>query len=200
VYSVKDKVAEDIKLQKAMHQAGARADELKKLIDAKGGWIEALNEINGRYVDPNSPFTAMRLDKITQQTRLSDMDINFVRDQSADSPSSAAYVKNTMGTKILLDELYSLIPEGKTEAKDLKAVFEFKPDACYYVVKDVLRTSVTDQDYHQNKGQIALATNKVRAERLLLIHLGPKNILKRMNYRLAAAGTDSDKQQPAGAS
>jgi len=200
VYSVKDKVAEDIKLQKAMRQAGARADELKKLIDAKGGWIEALNEINRLYVDPNSPFTALHLEKITQQTRLSDMDIHSARDRSANSPTAAAYVKNTARTKILLDKLYSLIPEGKSEATDLRAVFEFKPDACYYVVKDVSRTSVTDQDYHQNKGQVALTTNTARAERLLLIHLSPDNIFKRMNYRPAAARTDSDKQQPTGAS
>jgi hypothetical protein len=201
VYSVRDKVARDVKLQKAMTQAGARADEFIKLIDARGGWTEALDELNRLHHDPNDPFTVMlRLDRLTQQTRFSDMDIRTARDRSAGSPAAAAYVRNTMERKKLLDKLYSLIPEGETEATDLKTIFEFKPGACYYVVGNVSRTTVTEQDYHQKKGQVALMMDAARAERLLLIHLGPENIFKRMNYRPAATETDSDKQQPTGAS
>ena len=201
VYSVKEKVAEDVKLQKAMAPASARADEFIKLIDARGGWTEALDEFNKLHGDPNDP-SAVRLwlDRLTQQTRLSDMDIRTARDQSADSPAAAAYVRNMMEIKRLLDKLYSLIPEGETETTDLKTILEFKPGACYYVIKDISRTSVTEQDYYQKKGQVAFMTDAARTERLLLIHLGPENIFKRMNYRPAATSTDSDKQQPTGAS
>jgi len=201
VYSVRDKVAEDVKLQKAMRRAKAQAAELVKLIDENGGWTEALDELNRLGHDPNDPSTVMlRLDGLSQQTRLSDMDIRTARAQSADSPAAATYLRSTMERKELLDKLYSLIPEGKTEAKNLKSVLEFKPGACYYVVKDISRTAVTEQDYHQKKGQVALMLDAARAERLLLIHLGPDNIFKRMNYRPAATKTDSDKQQPTGAS
>lgn len=160
-----------------------------------------MDEFNKLHGDPNDP-SAVRLwlDRLTQQTRLSDMDIRTARDQSADSPAAAAYVRNMMEIKRLLDKLYSLIPEGETETTDLKTILEFKPGACYYVIKDISRTSVTEQDYYQKKGQVAFMTDAARTERLLLIHLGPENIFKRMNYRPAATSTDSDKQQPTGAS
>ncbi len=201
VYSVRDKVAQDIKLQKAMRPARARAYELVKLIDQKGGWTEALGELNRLHRDPNDPSTVMlRLDKLSQQTRLSDMDIRTARAQSADNPAAATYVRNSMERKRLLDKLYSLIPAGKTEAANLKSVLEFKPGACYHVVKDISRTAATQQDYHQKKAQVALMMDATRAERLLLIHLGPDNIFKRMKFKYAGAKPDSEKQQPTGAS
>lgn len=201
VYSVRDKVAEDIQLQKAMRPAGARAYELVKLIDLKGDWTGALGEINRLYHDPNDPSTVnLQPDRLSQQIRLSDMDIRTARAQSEDNPAAAIYVRNSMERKRLLDKLYSLIPAGKTEAANLNSVIEFKPGACYYVVKDISRTVVTQQDYHRKKAQAALMIDAARAERLSLIHLGPDNIFKRMNYRPAATKTDSDKQQPTGAS
>jgi hypothetical protein len=201
VYVVRDEVVRDVKLQKAMRQAKERAEELVMLLDRKADWAEALGELNSRYSDPNdASVVEMRLDKLTQQTRLSDMDIWAVGVQSADSPAAAAYVRNMMERKKLLDKLYSFIPAGKTEATDLKAVFEFKPGACYYVVRNVSRTTVTEQDYQQQKGRVALMLDAAQTERLLLIHLGPDNIFKRMNYRPATTRTDSDKQQPTGAS
>lgn len=201
VYSVRDKVAEDIKLQKAMRPARARVYELVKLIDQKGDWTEALGEFNRLHRDPNDPSTVMlRLDKLSQQTRLSDMDIRTARAQSAGNPAAATYVRNRMERKRLLDKLYSLIPAGKTEAANLKSVLEFKPGACYYIVKDISRTAVTQQDYHQKKAQVALMMDAARAERLLLIHLGPDNIFKRMKFKSAGAKPDSEEQQPTGAS
>jgi len=201
VYSVRDKVAQDVKLQKAMRPARARAYELVKLIDQKGNWTEALGELNRLHRDPNDPSTVMlRLDKLSQQTRLSDMDIHTARAQSADNPAAATYVRNSMERKRLLDKLYSLIPAGKTEAANLKSVLEFKPGACYHVVKDISRTAATQQDYHQKKAQVALMMNAARAERLLLIHLGPDNIFKRMKFKYAGAKPDSEEQQPTGAS
>jgi len=200
LYSVRAKVAEDIKLQKAMQQAGARAYELVKLIEAKGDWNEALDELNSLYHDPNDPATVkLQLDKLLQQSRLSNMDIRYARDQLADNPAAAPYVRNSIERKKLLDELYSFIPAGKTEAVNLKSVLEFKPGACYYVVKNVSRTAVTRQDYRQKKAQVAFMLDAARAERLSLIHLGPDNIFKRMKYRTTATKMVSEKQQPTGA-
>ena len=196
IYSVRDQVARDIKLQKAMSAAGSRASELVQLIDQKGDWTEALDELNRLYYDPNDPLYIMTL---SQQTRLSEMDIEAARVRSEDNPAATASVRNIVERKKLLDELYSLIPEGKTEATNLKSVIEFKPGACYYVIKNVSRTAVTRQDYQQKKAQAALMLDTARAEKLSFIHLGPDNIFKRMNYRAAAPKTDNDSKQPTGA-
>jgi hypothetical protein len=204
LYSIKDKVAEDVKLQKAMHPAGARAAELIKLVNEKD-WTEALDQLNKPQSDAQTtPTVKLQLDKLSDQTRVSAMDIQAARAQSADSPVAAIFIRSTMEQKELLDELYSLLPAGKTEAANLTSVFEFKPGACYYVVKNVSRTAVTRQDYLQKKAQVALMLDAARSESLLLIHLGPENIFKRMNFTPAGTTGDSspaeNQQQPDGAS
>ena len=204
LYSIKDKVAEDVKLQKAMHPAKERTEELVKLVNQKG-WTEALDQLNKPQSDAQTaPTVKLQLDKLSDQTRISLMDIQAARAQSADSPVAATFIRSTMEQKELLDELYSLLPAGKTEAANLTSVFEFKPGACYYVVKNVSRTAVTRQDYLQKKGQVALMLDAARSESLLLIHLGPDNIFKRMNFTPAGTTRDSspaeNQQQPAGAS
>jgi hypothetical protein len=204
LYSIKDRVAEDVKLQKAMHPAGGRAAELVKLVSEKG-WTEALDQLNKPQSDAQTtPTVKLQLDKLSDQTRISAMDIQAARAQSADSPAAATFIRNTMEQKELLDELYSLLPADKTEAANLTSVLEFKPGACYYVVKNISRTTVTRQDYLQNKGQVALMLDAARSESLLLIHLGPDNIFKRMNFTPAGTTGNSspaeNQQQPAGAS
>jgi hypothetical protein len=204
LYSIKDKVAEDIKLQKAMHSTKERAAELVKLVNQKG-WTEALDQLNKPQSDTQTaPTVNLQLDKLSDQTRFSVMDIQTARAQSADSPVAATFIRSTIEQKELLDELYSLLPTGKTEAANLTSVFEFKPGACYYVVKNVSRTAVTRQDYLQKKSQVALMLDAARSESLLLIHLRPDNIFKRMNFTPAGTTGDSspaeNQQQPAGAS
>jgi hypothetical protein len=204
LYSTKDKVAEDVKLQKAMYPAKTRAAELVKLVNQKG-WTEALDQLNKPQSDAQTaPTVKLQLDKLSDQTKVSAMDIQAARAQSADSPVAATFIRSTMEQKELLDELYSLLPADKTEAANLTSVFEFKPGACYYVVKNVSRTAVTRQDYLQKKGQVALMLDAARSESLLLTHLRLDNIFKRMNFTPTTTTQGSspteNAQQPAGAS
>ena len=194
IYAVKDRVTKDLKLIKAMDLAKARAEELVTLIGPKG-WDDAVDEFNKTYSDKQGP-SAVKLwvDKLSEQTRVSLMDIKTARAQSADNPAPQMFIRGRMESKMLLDKLYSLLPAGRTEAVNITSVVEFKPGASYYVVKNVSRTAVTTTDYYEKKSQTAFALDAARSESLGLIHFGPENIFKRTRYRVAdAKGKDPAK-------
>ncbi|MHC5060454.1 MAG: hypothetical protein ACYTFK_05150 [Planctomycetota bacterium] len=194
IYSVSDQVAADVKLQKAMRTAKASAAELVELIKEKD-WTEALNQFN-----ESQTTSTVKLDTLSNQSRLSRLDIQAARTQAGDNPMGAGFVRRRIETKKLLDKLYSMLPADKTEAKNLASLLEFKPGACYYVVKSVSRTAVTRQDYLQKKSRTAFMLDSVRSESLLLIHLRPDNIFERTNFKFVTRDSSpaQDQQQQAG--
>jgi hypothetical protein len=118
----------------------------------------------------------------------------------ADNPMAAAYVKSMVESKRLNDRLYELLGDDKTEAKDINAIMEFKPNASYYVVKDVSRTQVTKEDYLTSKSTVAFRRNAGQADSLGLTHFNPDNVFKRLNFRWAQedegpTDQEKDKQQ-----
>jgi hypothetical protein len=185
IYAVKDRVTEDLKLIKAMQLAKARAEELVKLIDLKD-WDEALQELNKIYSDKQGPLAPkLRVDKLSELTRLSLMDIKTARAQSSDNPARQMFVRSRVENKMLLDKLYSLLPAGQTEAANITSVLEFEPGASYYVIKNVSRTAATTTDYYDKKSKTAFTLNAGRSESLGLVHFGSENIFKRTRYRVA---------------
>ena len=185
-YSVKDKVAYDCKLQKAIAVAKTRADELVKLISEKS-WEQAIDQFNKQYVqDDSGASTAIfELDKLSQQRRVSLVEMKQVEMLLADNPQARQTARDISNRKQLLDKLYSLLPQDQSEVLDVRAVFELKSEASYYVVKDISGRQVTEEDYYKAKSLMAYQLDMARADSLGIIHFGPDNIIKRMNFRPA---------------
>ena len=104
---------------------------------------------------------------------------------SADNPQARQIARDISNRKQLLDKLYSLLPQDQSEVLDVRAVLELKSEASYYVVKDISRRQVTEEDYYKAKSLTAYQLDMARADSLGIIYFGPDNIIKRMNFRPA---------------
>jgi hypothetical protein len=189
-YSVREAVVKDVKLIKAMQAAKLRAEELGNKVADKG-WDDAIAEYNERYTTED-----VEIQTLSEQNRVSLMEISAVKMILKDEPAQASYLKKISNDKILMDKLYALLPAGETETVNPGvpgSIVEFKPDASYYVVKKVSRTAVTQKDYSMSKSQMAYMLDGARSESLGIVFYTPENIYKRMNYRSADA---DEKDQP----
>ena len=95
---------------------------------------------------------------------------------------AASYARNMIESKELLDKLYTLLPPGETEAKEINVLVKLDSQLGYNVIKDVSRTAVTNEDYNKTKGMIAFQLNTSRTDSLALTHFMPENIIKRTKY------------------
>ena len=202
IHSVLQKVSQDCKLLEAMNTCKARADEFVKLLADKT-WREAVDEYNKAHEKKDESDnlvggSQLRSRKLTNLVRTAQQDLKQSVERFADNPMAAAYVKSIVESKRLNDRLYELLGDGKTEAKDINAIMEFKPNASYYVVKDLSRTQVTKADYLTSKSTAAFRRNAGQSDSLGLIHFSPDNVFKRLNFRWAqedAGDTDQEKDK-----
>jgi hypothetical protein len=199
VYSVRQKVLNDWKLEKAMETAEERAKEFVKLLEDKN-WDQAITFYNQRYArdeQEQRQTEEISLEKMNMRTRNSLEYIERMEAVLADIPFGPASLQTLIQNKLQADRFYDLLPKGKTEALDIRSIVPFKPAAVYYVVKDISRTSVTRQEYQQKKSFTAFDLDMTAADSLSIVHFMPENILKRMNYRLAKneENTESDDNQ-----
>jgi len=190
IFAVKDAVNSDCKLLDAMTVAKNRAGEIVKLVKEKG-WDDALakyNETHAAKADEK-----VQLDKKTQQPRYAQKDIKTAKAMKADNPDLTSRIETMIDEKKVINQLYSLLPEGETEALNTMAVLELKAIAAYCVVKNVSKTPATLDDYKNAKGNVAFLLDSARSDSAGITHYLPDNITKRMNYRIAEPETeDSD--------
>ncbi|MBN1456834.1 MAG: hypothetical protein JW912_03175 [Sedimentisphaerales bacterium] len=188
-YSLRQVVAEDVKIQKAMDSAKVRAQELVKSITEKG-WATAISQYNQNYTTG-----LVRLENVSQLRSVSQREILVGKMISKDNPAQIIGLKNVLLKKEQFNSLSSLIPAGETEAKNIMQIVRFEPDWCYYVVKDVSRTPVTEADYLAVKNQAAYQVDTASSESLGVIHYLPENIIKRTNFRSAKNSEENTEEE-----
>ncbi len=196
IYSVREKVVADSKVVKAMEQAREWSNELVGLLENKT-WGEAIGEFNKLHEPKDgddSVFVPLRLDELSGQSRTSIEEIKEMKVLSLENPIAADYVKMMVETKALNDKLYSVFSPGHTEVLDAKRVLEFRPGTSYYIVKDISRTTVTNEQYYNLKVIGSYQIDAIRSDNLAFIHFSPENIFKRMNYSLENQ-SDSDSEE-----
>ncbi|MBE0536437.1 MAG: hypothetical protein IH624_12280 [Phycisphaerae bacterium] len=185
VHSVRTQVADDCKLLAAMETSQSRAQAFVQLLSEKT-WTEAVDAYNEQFARQNdaNPFAARRLrsEKLSNRMRTAQHEIEQMQERFADNPMAVAYIQNLVEAKYLNDRLFTLLGDNRKEAKDLNSLMAFEPGAAFYVVKDLTRTEVTQDDYRQTKAIRALQINAARSESLGLIHYKPDNILARMAF------------------
>ena len=197
VYSVKEKVAEDVKKLAAMAAAKARAEEFIARA-ATEGWKDTLDSFNKvhkeqQQQDPNDP-DAFRLQNFRDLRRLSRAALETLAVHNRGVPGQRMYVPQvqellTLGeAKIkgqLVNELYSLVPAGSTTAETLPLVMEFKPDMSYYAIKNVSVKPLWKEGYEDVKVMRLFREDHTRSQSLAAVHFNPENIMKRLNLRWA---------------
>jgi hypothetical protein len=199
IYSVKEKVIEDLKKLAAMEIAKNKAEEFIAAV-AKDSWDSTIDKYNKLYAtskDPNTPQQILEnpfeLQKIPGLRRISNTVIQTMTAHSAGNPMALQFLNGRRKQQRFIDKLYSLVPQDSTSAQKLPVIMEFKPDLSYYCVKDISIRRVSLEDYKKIKGMLLQRDDYVQTETMVAVHFNPENILKRMKFK--PVKTDEAKEQ-----
>jgi hypothetical protein len=221
VYSVREKVVEDLKRLAAMDTTKARAQEFKVLV-ANEGWDEALDRLNQLYgeadpnraepnqaepnqADPNAPAEdpasqaqkTFRLQQLTRLSRIPSLGLATFAVLQAGSPDANLAVSAVEREAMLRGTLYSLVPPDSNSLDAVPHVLEFKPDLGYYVIKTLVVRRINRDEYEAAMVRQSYRTDFVQSQSLAPVHYNPENVVKRMKFRPARQDTEpSDANMP----
>jgi hypothetical protein len=190
VYSVREKVAEDVKRLAAMDTTKSKAEEFIKLV-AESSWDIALNKFNDLYKSEPNMF---RLGNLTNLQRIPNASLETLVVQSGGSPEDQVFVREAQKwltvneAKIeshFIDQLYSLVPQDSNTVQTLPISIEFKPHLSFYVIKNISVNRLSQQAYEKIRATQAYRQEHVQSQTLAVIHFNPENIIKRMKFRPA---------------
>ncbi len=196
IYSVREKVTEDLKKLAAMKIAKNKADEFIAPA-SKDGWdktIDKFNELYGKktHKDPNAAEFSIEEEKLAKpfkmqnlpgMRRISEAALQTMTAQSAGNPAAQLFLNGRRRQQRFLEKLYSLVPQDSNSVENLPVVMEFKPDMSFYCIKNLSVKRLSLQDYEKIKGTKLQREHYIQSESMAVIHLNPENILKRMNFR-----------------
>ncbi|MBN2593154.1 MAG: hypothetical protein JXA81_06585 [Sedimentisphaerales bacterium] len=190
IYSVKEKVTEDMKKLAVLETTKSRAEEFIALTK-KESWTNAINKFEELYGqlqqrEPNEP-NAFRLQNYPGMRRMLKANLETMALQGRGDPMMPFYLNESRINKQFINQLYSLIPPDKDTAESLPVVMEFKPDMSYYIVKDLSVKRLYQEDFENSKATRLFREDYIQSQSLAVIHFNPENILKRMNFRAASA-------------
>lgn len=201
IYSVKEKVTEDLKKLAVLDTTKSKADEFVALAK-KDGWTSAINKFEELYGqlqerDPNDP-NAFRLQNYPDMRRISKANLETLSLQGQGDPMTSFYLNESKVNKQFVDQLYSLVPPDNNTAQSLPVVMEFKPDLSFYVVKNVSVKRLFKEDFDKMKATRLFREDYIQSQSLAVIHFNPENILKRMNFKAASSEEETaDPNKPA---
>jgi hypothetical protein len=188
IYSVKEKVTEDLKKLAALETTKSKAEEFAALTK-KEGWASAINKFEELYGqlqehDANEP-NEFRLQNYPGMQRISKANLETLALQGQGDPVTPFFLNESKVNKQFVDQLYSLVPPDKDTVESLPLVMEFKPDMSYYVIKDISVDRLYQENYEKIKVTRLFREEYIQSQSLAAIHFNPDNILKRMNFRAA---------------
>jgi hypothetical protein len=187
IYSVKEKVAEDLKKLAAMDIAKSKAEEFVMLA-TKDGWDSALAKFNEQYHPAKggqneSEPNAFRLQNLSNLQRLSTAVLRILAVQNSSSPLAILLANERKNQAQFIAHLYSLVPPDSNTPPALPLVMEFKPYMSFYCLKSLSVNRLWREDYEKIKTGRLLREDYAQGQSLAAVHFSPENILKRMNFR-----------------
>ncbi|HUT31561.1 MAG TPA: hypothetical protein VMX13_17355 [Sedimentisphaerales bacterium] len=212
VYTLREKVVEDLKKLAAMDTAKAKADEFKLLV-ANQGWDEAIDKFNKLYgrAEPNLPDAndvapdeiadqaqkSFRLQQLKGLARIPEMGLETLAVMEAGSPDANFTVDAVRREAMLRDLLYSLVPPDSNSLDAVPYVLEFKPDLSCYCLKSLVIRRITQDQYEKAKVAQSYRADFVEAQSLYAVHFDPESIVKRMKFMSARQdGQSQDANAP----
>jgi len=184
VYSVKDKVVEDLKRLAAVEVAGVEAAKLIEEAENEG-WETAVEQLNKQYKEqygkePNSP-DVFRLQTRRNLQKMLQLSLDTFSIQSMGNPEARTLISERKTRARFIDQLYSLVPSD-ANSLNKPQVMEFKPEMSHYCLKDISIKRVDRREYNQTKAQQVYSEDMAQAQSAAVVHFNPENIIKRMNF------------------
>ncbi len=205
LYSVKEKVTEDLKKLAARDITKSKAEEFIGLA-AKDGWdtaIDKFNELYGKQTgqDPNDPNASeisneeksvsepFKLQNLTGLRRISKATLLTLTFQTVGNPAAQFFLNQRKNHRRFVEQLYSLIPQDSNTVDTVPLVIEFKPDMSFYCIKNISVKRITLEEYEKTKAMQIQREDYTQSESLAAVYFNPENILKRMSFRVAPASS-----------
>ena len=188
IYSVKEKVAEDLKKIAAMDITKSKAEEFIDLA-VKDGWestLDKFNELYGQQAKQNEDDpNAFMLQNFTNLRRISSTMLETLAVQTVGNPTAQFLANERKKQGQLVYQLYSLVPQDSNTVDPMPLLMEFKPDMSYYCLKNIFVKRLEQAEYEKIKVMQLYKEDHILSQSLAAVYFSPKNILKRMNFRLA---------------
>jgi hypothetical protein len=186
VYSVKEKVVEDLKKLKAMDATKTKAQEFVNLVEMDD-WDKAIGAFETLYgrkdKEENDPNT-FKLQNETGLRRIPLDTLEALIIQSRGRPAMAMRLNDAWINKRFVDKLYGLVPADSNTVEALPVVMEYRPDLKYYVIKDISIKRLWKEKYEQMKKQEIAIREHALSQSLAAVCFSPENVLKRVNFKL----------------
>jgi hypothetical protein len=184
IYSVKEKVAEDLKQLAAMDTTKGKAEDFIKQV-VKDGWEDAIEKFNRRYGKQNqSDPNVFRLQNLTNLQRMSRKTLAALAAQGSGNPAALFVGNERKKLSRFVDKLYSLLPQDKDVLDTVPLIMESKPGMSFYVIKSISVRRLDQDEYEKIKARQVYKEDIVQSQSLAIVHFDPENILKRLNFRL----------------
>jgi len=190
IYSVKEKIAEDMKKLAAMDVAKAKAEEFIAQA-VKDGWTSTVDSFNKLHkeehgLDANEP-DAFRLQNSRDLRRMSRATLETLTVQNQGNPAGAFFLNENDSNRRLVDQLHSLVPADSDTAKDkdMPLALEVKPQMSYYAIKNVSVKRLWKEGYEKIKAERLYREDIIRSQSLAAVHFNPENIIKRVDLKWA---------------
>jgi hypothetical protein len=195
IYSVKEKVAEDVKNLAAMDTAKAKAEEFVAQA-VKGNWTSTIVSFNKIHkeeqgLDANEP-DAFRLQNSRDLRRMSRATLETLAVQNQGNPAGAFFLNENKSNRLFVDQLYSLVPADSDTAKDLPLVLEVKPEMSYYAIRNISVKRLWEEGYEKIKVERLYREDMIRSQSLALVHFNPENIMKRVDLEWTRIDEESE--------
>ncbi len=200
--SIRDEVVKDLKEFAAMDTTKNKAEEFVKLA-AKNGWENAVDKFNKLYDKPDKKAgedpNAFKLQNLADVQRFSDKRLETLAMERQGTPTGWWLISETKIERMLIDQIYSLIPQDSNTPDTLPVVLEFKPDMSCYCLKNAVLSRLDQQQYNTVKAARVYREDFLQTQSVATVHFNPENIVKRMHFRPAGENeTPADTNTPAG--
>jgi hypothetical protein len=190
--SIKDAVIEDLKNLAAVAKTGEKAKEFIGEVE-KAGFEYAAAKFNELYAadkpDDEKPFDVQELVNLR---RMQNADIDTLQKRTAGDPTSDMFIQGNRIEMMLINKLYSLVPDDSNSLEATPYILEFKPTMSHYVLKKLTVNRLNEADYESIKGGQVLREDTAQTQTLAPVFFNPKNIVKRLNFRLIESDQDDE--------
>jgi hypothetical protein len=192
MYNLKENIIEDLKKLSAVKAAKEQAAKFIASLKDKS-WEDAVKDFN-KGLDKDDSLAELSLGKQEDKTRFSLLKkkINEIRKPGM-NPILVTYMNRiTAVDEHLQEELYALVGENESEAKDVQVIIDSPAEGACYVVKDVSIQKVNTKQYEDYKLTGAFQMDLARSNNLALIHFSPQNIKTRMGFERVIKEEEDD--------
>ena len=187
--SVRELVVKDLKRFAARDIARARAREFVREAN-EGGWdsaIEKFNELYRKTVttakdDANAVTNPFSPKKRNGLRRISEPEYATLATRYEGDPMGRNLLARAKSERMLINELYALVPEDANTFAGPGAIVDFRPEMSYYCVKNITIHRLSETDFDRIKAVSAIEEESRDAQSLAAVLYNPENIVKRMNF------------------